>query len=66
MGRELLDTASWVLSLAVSDDTAEGYGRFRAADFGDLLWNNEIELMCPDNLLGTVGLFMVTHHGVTP
>ena len=39
-------------------------GRFRAADFGDLLWNKEIELMCPDNLLGTVALFMVTHHGL--
>ena len=39
-------------------------GRFRAADFGDLLWNREMELMCPNNLLGTVDLFMVTHHGL--
>lgn len=39
-------------------------GRFRAADFGDLLWNREIALMCPDNPLGTVSLFMVTHHGL--
>ncbi len=39
-------------------------GRFRAADFGDLLWNKEIDLMCPDNLLGSVDLFMVTHHGL--
>jgi len=39
-------------------------GRFRAADFGDLLWNNEIALMCPNNPLGTVDLFMVTHHGL--
>jgi beta-lactamase superfamily II metal-dependent hydrolase len=39
-------------------------GRFRAADFGDLLWNNEVGLMCPDNPLGTVALFMVTHHGL--
>jgi beta-lactamase superfamily II metal-dependent hydrolase len=39
-------------------------GRFRAADFGDLLWNREIELMCPNNLLGAVDLFMVTHHGL--
>jgi competence protein ComEC len=39
-------------------------GRFRAADFGDLLWNEEIELMCPNNPLGTVDLFMVTHHGL--
>ncbi len=40
-------------------------GRFRAADFGDLLWNKEIELMCPNNPLGTVDLFMVTHHGLS-
>lgn len=39
-------------------------GRFRAADFGDLLWNNELDLMCPNNPIGTVDLFMVTHHGV--
>ena len=39
-------------------------GRFRAADFGDLLWNKEIDLMCPNNPLGTVDLFMVTHHGL--
>lgn len=38
-------------------------GRFRAADFADLLWNNEIALMCPNNPLGTVDLFMVTNHG---
>jgi competence protein ComEC len=40
-------------------------GRFRAADFGDLLWNKEMALMCPDNLLGTVDLLMVTHHGLS-
>jgi beta-lactamase superfamily II metal-dependent hydrolase len=39
-------------------------GRFRAADFGDLLWNKEIALMCPANLLGAVSLFLVTHHGL--
>jgi len=39
-------------------------GRFRAADFGDLLWNNELDLMCPNNPIGTVDLFMVTHHGL--
>ena len=39
------------------------FGQFRVADFGDLLWNKEIELMCPNNLLGTVDLFMVTNHG---
>ena len=39
------------------------YGQFRVIDLGDLLWNNEIELMCPVNPIGTVDLYIVTHHG---
>lgn len=40
------------------------FGRFRAADFADLLWNEELDLMCPTNPVGTVDLFMVTNHGI--
>lgn len=40
------------------------YGQFRAIDLGDLLWNKEIELMCPNNPVGSVDLYMVTHHGL--
>ena len=40
------------------------YGRFRALDLGDLLWNNERDLVCPRNLIGTVELYLVTHHGL--
>ena len=40
------------------------YGEFRAIDLGDLLWNEELELMCPSNPVGTVDLYMVTHHGL--
>jgi beta-lactamase superfamily II metal-dependent hydrolase len=40
------------------------FGQFRAADFGDLLWNKEHELMCPNNPIGTIDLFMVSHHGL--
>jgi beta-lactamase superfamily II metal-dependent hydrolase len=39
------------------------FGRFRAVHLGDLTWNKEFELACPQNLLGTVDLFVVTHHG---
>jgi len=40
------------------------YGRFRALDLGDLLWNNERDLVCPRNLIGTIDLYLVTHHGL--
>lgn len=40
------------------------YGEFRAIDLGDLLWNEEVELMCPSNPIGAVDLYMVTHHGL--
>jgi len=40
------------------------YGQFRAIDLGDLLWNKENELMCPNNPVGTVDAFFVTHHGL--
>ena len=42
------------------------YGKFRAIDLGDLLWNNEGDLMCPNNPIGTVDLYLVSHHGTDP
>lgn len=39
------------------------FGRFRMLDLGDLTWNKELALMCPNNPIGTVDLFMVSHHG---
>jgi len=39
------------------------YGKFRFLDLGDLTKDKEMELACPNNLIGTVDLFMVTHHG---
>ncbi len=40
-------------------------GRFRVAHLGDLTWNKELDLMCPTNRIGTVDLFIVSHHGQT-
>ena len=51
------------------DDNAQSvgsvitFGRFRVLDLGDLLWNNEHDLVCPRNLIGPIDLYMVTHHG---
>jgi len=39
------------------------YGKFRMVDLADLTWNREMELMCPNNPIGSVDLFMVSHHG---
>ena len=39
------------------------YGHFRFLDLGDLTKKKELELACPNNMLGTVDLFLVTHHG---
>jgi competence protein ComEC len=39
------------------------FGKFRVAHLGDLTWNKEFDLMCPVNRIGTVDLFVVSHHG---
>jgi len=39
------------------------YGKFRLLDLGDLTKDKELELACPNNLIGKVDLFIVTHHG---
>jgi beta-lactamase superfamily II metal-dependent hydrolase len=39
------------------------FGRFRTLHLGDLTVNKEFDLMCPTNRVGTVDLFVVSHHG---
>lgn len=41
------------------------YGKLRVLDLGDLTKKKELQLACPRNLIGTVDLFVVTHHGFT-
>jgi len=40
------------------------YGKFRFLDLGDLTKAKEIPLVCPDNLIGHVELYLVNHHGM--
>ena len=39
------------------------FGKFRYLDLADLTWNQEIQLVCPQNLLGTVRVYRTTRHG---
>jgi beta-lactamase superfamily II metal-dependent hydrolase len=41
------------------------YGKFKFSDLGDITWNKELALLCPENRLGKVDLALTTHHGTS-
>ena len=41
------------------------FGKFRFSDLGDITWNKELALLCPENRVGTVDLALTTHHGTS-
>jgi competence protein ComEC len=49
---------------AYSLGTLTTFGKFRFLDLGDLTKKKESALMCPNNPIGSVDLFLVSHHGL--
>ncbi len=39
------------------------FGKLRILDLGDLTRDKERELVCPDNKLGAIDIYIVSHHG---
>jgi beta-lactamase superfamily II metal-dependent hydrolase len=40
------------------------HGDWRMINLADLLWNEEMDLVCPYNKIGRIDLYLSTHHGV--
>jgi competence protein ComEC len=40
------------------------FGKFRMVDLGDLTWNKEYDVVCPNNKLGVVDVYLASHHGI--
>ena len=39
------------------------FGKLKLLDLGDLTWDKEMQLMCPNNRLGHIDILIVSHHG---
>jgi competence protein ComEC len=40
------------------------FAKLRIVDLGDLTWNKELDLMCPNNKLGKADIYIASHHGI--
>ena len=39
------------------------WGKLRILDLGDLTWDKEMDMMCPNNVIGHIDILIVSHHG---
>jgi len=39
------------------------FGKLKILDLGDLTWDKEMDMMCPNNRIGHVDVLIVSHHG---
>jgi competence protein ComEC len=39
------------------------FGKLKIVDLGDLTWDKELDLVCPNNKIGRADIFVVSHHG---
>ena len=39
------------------------FGKFRFADLGDLTYNRQLDLLCPQSRIGKADLYLAAHHG---
>lgn len=60
---EYISKAADTSENAQSIGTSVRFGRFHALFLGDLTWNKEFELMCPENRVGDVDVFIMSQHG---
>jgi len=62
--KNAIDAATW---RDPEDDQSVGslitLGKFRMIDLADLLWDKAVAMMCPNNTIGAVDLYLVTGHG---
>ncbi len=57
-----IDTSENAYSLGVLIQ----YGQFKFLDVGDLTWDKDRQLVCPNNHIGNVSVFLLANHGMTP
>ncbi len=50
---------------AASLATVVNFGRFSLLDLGDMVWNQEFDLVCPKNLIGEVSVYVTPVHGIS-